>query len=100
MSIKIFTTIGWIVLWAVTVIAIGIVEVFWIARPAVPRGDLVTIENYLIQKLSQPGQPKLGSAALILIQKGGVVAAHPFGIANAEKNLPSRLIGHSTRWHP
>jgi predicted ferric reductase len=85
MSIKIFTTIGWIVLWAVTVIAIVVVEALWIACPAVPRGDLVTIENYLIQKLSQPGKPKLGSAALILIQKGEVVAAHPFGIANAAK---------------
>ncbi len=91
MSIKIFTTIGWIVLWAVAVIAIVIVEVFWIARPAVPRGDLVTIENYLIQKLSQPGEPKLGNAALILLQKGEVVAAHPFGIANAEKKTPVEI---------
>lgn len=91
MSIKIFTTIGWLVLWAVTVIAIVIVEVFWIARPAVPRKDLVTIENYLIQKLSQPGKPKLGSAALILIQKGEVVSAHPFGIANTEKNSPVEM---------
>jgi predicted ferric reductase len=100
MSIKIFTTIRWIVLWAVIVIAIVTVEVFWIARPAVPRGDLVTIENYLLQKLSQPGKPKLGSAALILIQNGEVVATHPFGIANAEKKLPSRSIGRSIRWHP
>ncbi|WP_316431700.1 serine hydrolase domain-containing protein [Leptolyngbya sp. NK1-12] len=91
MSIKIFTTIGWIVLWAVAVIAIVIVEVFWIARPAVPRGDLVTIENYLIQKLSQPGKPKLGSATLILIQNGEIVAAHPFGIANAEKKSPVEI---------
>lgn len=91
MSIKIFTTIGWIVLWAVTVIAIVVVEALWIARPAVPRGDLVTIENYLIQKLSQPGKPKLGSAALILIQKGEVVAVHPFGIANAEKKSPVEI---------
>ncbi|MDX2271366.1 MAG: serine hydrolase domain-containing protein [Cyanobacteriota bacterium] len=91
MSIKIFTTIGWIILWAVTVIGIVIVEVFWIARPAAPRGDLVTIENYLIQKLSQLGKPKLGSAALILIQKGEVVAAHPFGIANAEKKSPVEI---------
>jgi len=75
----------------VAVIAIVIVEVFWIARPAVPRGDLVTIENYLIQKLSQPGEPKLGNAALILLQKGEVVAAHPFGIANAEKKTPVEI---------
>ena len=48
-------------LWVVIVIAIVIVEVFWIARPAVRRGDLGTIENYLIQKLSQSGEPKLRS---------------------------------------
>jgi CubicO group peptidase (beta-lactamase class C family) len=75
----------------VTVIAIVVVEALWIARPAVPRGDLVTIENYLIQKLSQPGKPKLGSAALILIQKGEVVTAHPFGIANAAKKIPVEI---------
>ena len=91
MSINIFTTIGWIVLWAVIIIAIVIVEALWIARPAVPRGDLVIIENYLIQKLSQPVKPKLGSAALILIQKGEVVAAHPFGIANAAKKIPVEI---------
>jgi CubicO group peptidase (beta-lactamase class C family) len=91
MSIKIFTTIGWMALWVVIVIAIVIVEVFWIARPAVPRGDLGTIENYLIQKLSQSGEPKLGSAALILIQNGEVVAAHPFGIANAAKKNPVQI---------
>ncbi len=91
MSIKIFTTIGWIVLWTVIVIAIVIVEALWIARPALPRGELVTIKNYLIQKLSQPGKPKLGSAALILIHKGEVVTAHPFGIANAEKKSPVEI---------
>jgi hypothetical protein len=91
MSIKIFTTIGWIALLVVTVIAIVIVEVLWLARPAVPRGNLVTIENYLIQKLSQSGEPKLGSAALILIQNGEVVAAHPFGIANAAQKNPVEI---------
>jgi CubicO group peptidase (beta-lactamase class C family) len=91
MSIKIFTTIGWMALWVVIVIAIVIVEVFWIARPAVPRGDLGTIENYLIRKLSQSGEPKLGSAALILIQNGEMVAAHPFGIANAAKKNPVQI---------
>jgi CubicO group peptidase (beta-lactamase class C family) len=45
----------------------------------------------LTQKLSQPGKPILGSAALILIQKGEVVAAHPFGIANAEKKSPIEM---------
>jgi CubicO group peptidase (beta-lactamase class C family) len=87
MSIEIFTTIGWMALWAVIVI----VEVFWIARPAVPRGDLGTIENYLIRKLSQSDEPKLGSAALILIQNGEIVAAHPFGIANAAKKNPIQI---------
>jgi CubicO group peptidase (beta-lactamase class C family) len=91
MSIKVFTTIGWIALWVVIVIAIVIVEVFWIARPAVPRGNLVTIENYLIQNLSQSGKPKFGSAALILIQNGEVVATHSFGIANAAIKSPVEI---------
>ena len=52
MSINIFMTVGQIVLWTTTVIVIATVEAFWIARLAVPRGDLMTIENYLIQKLS------------------------------------------------
>lgn len=88
---KIFTTIGWIALWILIVIAIVIVEGFWIARPGVPRGDFGSIENYLIQKLSQPGKPKLGSAALILIQTGEILAAHSFGIANAAKKIPVQI---------
>ncbi|MBP0031997.1 MAG: beta-lactamase family protein [Roseofilum sp. Belize BBD 4] len=91
MSINIFTTIGSIARWVAIVMTIVMVEVFWIARPAVPRGDLATIKKYLIQKLSQPGKPKLGSAALILIQKGEVVAAHAFGIANAAKKIPVQI---------
>ena len=91
MSIKIFTTIGQIVLWTATVIAIATVEAFWIARPAVPRGDFVAIENYLIQKLSHPDKSKPGSAALILIQDGEVVAAHSFGLANATKESPVEI---------
>lgn len=91
MSINIFTTIGWISLWAVIVMTIVIVEVFWIARPGVPRGNWRSIENYLIQKLSPPGKPKLGSAALMLIQNGEIVAAHPFGIANAAKQIPVQI---------
>lgn len=91
MSIKIFTTIGWIAIWVVIVIVIVVVEAFWIAHPALPRGDLVTIENYLIQKLCQPGKPKLGSAAIILIQNGEIGAAHPFGIANAAKKIPVQI---------
>ncbi|MGK7888808.1 MAG: serine hydrolase domain-containing protein [Leptolyngbyaceae cyanobacterium] len=91
MSIKFFTTIGWIVLWAAIVIAVVIVEAWWIARPAVPRGGLATIENYLVQNLSQPGKPKLGSAALILIQNGEIVVTQSFGIANAKKNSPVEI---------
>ena len=41
-------------LWTTTVIVIAIVEAFGIARLAVLREDLMTIENYLIQKLSHP----------------------------------------------
>ena len=48
----VFPTIGQIVLWTATVVAIATVEAFWIARLAVLCGDLMTIENYLIQKLS------------------------------------------------
>ncbi|MEO0768130.1 MAG: serine hydrolase domain-containing protein [Cyanobacteria bacterium J06649_4] len=91
MSITIFKTIGWIVLWTVIIITIVTIEVFWIARPAVPRGDFETIEDYLAQKLSQPKKPKLGSAALILLQEGEVVAAHTFGMASAEKKSPVKI---------
>ncbi|MEM6424574.1 MAG: serine hydrolase domain-containing protein [Cyanobacteria bacterium P01_D01_bin.128] len=91
MSITIFKTIGWIVLWTVIIITIVTIEVFWIARPAVPRGDLATIEDYLVQKLSQPKETKLGSAALILIQEGEVVVAHSFGIVNAEEKTPVKV---------
>ncbi|MEO0374603.1 MAG: serine hydrolase domain-containing protein [Cyanobacteria bacterium P01_A01_bin.17] len=91
MSTKIIKTIGWIALWTVIIVAIVAIEAFWIARPAVPRGDSATIEDYLIQNLNQADQPTLGSAALVLIQAGEVVATHSFGIANVENESPVKI---------
>ena len=70
MWFKILVTVGWIVLWALTVIAVVLIDAFWLARPAVPRGDLEAIESYLVQKLDQANNQTLGSAALILVQVG------------------------------
>ncbi|MEM8505443.1 MAG: serine hydrolase domain-containing protein [Cyanobacteria bacterium P01_D01_bin.1] len=91
MSSGIFITIGQIALLTVVVTAVVVIEVFWIARPGVPRGDLATIENYLLRKLRQSDKSTLGSAALILIQDSKVVAAHSFGVANATQNNPVQI---------
>ena len=91
MWFKILVTVGWIALWALTVIAVVLIDAFWFARPAVPRGDLEAIESYLVQKLDQANNQTLGSAALILVQGGEIVAKQSFGIANAETQTSVKL---------
>lgn len=85
---KILVTIGLIILWVVAVIAAVFVEAFWLARPAVPRGELAAIEDYLVQNLSQATDQKLGNAALILIENDEIAAEHSFGVADAETQTP------------
>ena len=89
--LKILSTIGLILLWALAVIAVVFVEAFWLTRPVAPRGDLAAIENYLVQNLSQATGQKLGSAALILVQGDEIAAAHSFGVADAETQAPVKL---------
>ena len=88
---KIVTTIGLIILWSISVIAVGLVESLWLARPAVPPGDLVAIESYLFQKLSHATDRTVGSAALILVQSGEIAITHRFGIADVETKAPVKL---------
>jgi len=82
---NILLTMGLILLWALTVIALVFVEAKWFAHPSVERGNLVSIEKHLVQKLSEAtAKQKLGSAGLVLVQGGKIVAEHGFGVANAE----------------
>jgi CubicO group peptidase (beta-lactamase class C family) len=86
---KILLTLGLIVFWALAVIAVVLAEAIWFAQPAVQRGDLASIEKHLVQKLSDAAaNQKFGSAALVLVQSGKIVAEHGFGIANVETQAP------------
>ncbi|MGH9753104.1 MAG: serine hydrolase domain-containing protein [Blastocatellia bacterium] len=86
---KILVTIGMILLWTLAVIAVMFAEAVWFAHPAVTRGDSASIEKHLAQKLSDAtARRKLGSAGLVLIQGGKIVAEHGFGVANAETQSP------------
>jgi CubicO group peptidase (beta-lactamase class C family) len=80
---------GWLLLWALVVIAVVFAEAVWFAHPAAPRGDLASIESHLVQKLGDAtGNKKLGSAALVLLQGGEIAAEHGFGVANTETQAP------------
>jgi CubicO group peptidase (beta-lactamase class C family) len=86
---KILVTLGLILLWALVVVAAVLAEAIWFAQPPVTRGDVASIENHLVQKLqAAAAQQKLGSAALVLMQNGKIVAQHGFGVANAETQAP------------
>ena len=91
MRLKILVTAGLILLWALAVIAVVFAEAFWLARPAVPRGDFAAIENHLVQKLDHATAQTLGSAALILVQGGEILTEQSFGVANAETQAPVKL---------
>ena len=88
---KIVTTIGWIALWSILVIAVVLAEALWFAHPVAQPGNLAEIEQHLVQKLSHATDVELGSAALILIQDGEIATTHPFGIADVETQAPVQL---------
>lgn len=86
---KILVTSGLLLLWTLAVIAVVAAEALWFPQPAVRRGDFASIENHLVQKLrAATASKKLGSAALVLIQHGQIVAEHGFGVANVETQAP------------
>ncbi|MEM9092196.1 MAG: serine hydrolase domain-containing protein, partial [Cyanobacteria bacterium P01_F01_bin.53] len=85
------TKIGLITLWSISVISIVLVEAFWWARPPVHPGNLVAIQNHLVQKLRHATNSDLGSAALILLQDGKVAATQQFGTANIDTQSPVKL---------
>lgn len=86
---KFLITLGSVLLWVLVVVAVVFAEAYWFAAPAVPRGDGAAIEKHLVRKLSDAAaRRKLGSAALVLVQGGKIVAEHGFGVANAETRAP------------
>ena len=86
---KLSVTLGLILLWTLTVVAVVFVEAFWLGPPAVTRGDLSAIETHLVNKLNDAAaRQRLGSAALVLVRGGAIAAEHDFGIANADTRSP------------
>jgi CubicO group peptidase (beta-lactamase class C family) len=86
---KILATTRMVLLWALVVIAVVFTEAIWFTQPAVTRGDSASIEKHLAQKLSDTiARQRLGSAALVLVHGGRIVAEHGFGVANAETQAP------------
>ena len=86
---KIFITASLILLWALIVLAAIFVEAMWFGEPPVERGNIASIENYLVGKMREVAADKrLGSAALVLMQNGEIVSNHGFGVSNAETQTP------------
>lgn len=84
-------TLSLIIAWSVLVLAVVSLEALWLARPPVPPGDLPAIETHFVKTLSRATNRKLGSAALVLLQNGEIVAVHHFGVANARTRSPIRF---------
>jgi CubicO group peptidase (beta-lactamase class C family) len=86
---KISTTILLILLWTAAVFAVLAAEAFWFGQPPVERGNRSSIENHLLKKLNDAARDKkLGSAALVLVENGKIVAEHGFGVTSIETNAP------------
>jgi CubicO group peptidase (beta-lactamase class C family) len=88
MRFKSMSTLGLVTVWSVLVLAVVSLEALWFARPPVPPGDLPAIETHLVNTLSQATNRALGSAALVLLQNGEIVAVHRFGVADANTKAP------------
>jgi CubicO group peptidase (beta-lactamase class C family) len=76
--------LGLILLWTITVIAVVAIYHLWWYHPNIPRGSWKAIDSYLMTKLNPAIGKNLGSAALILIDQGEIVASHSLGMANSE----------------
>lgn len=88
-------TLLFTLLWSAVVIAMVLAEAFWFARPAARRGDARAIAQHLVRQLGDAAaDQRLGSAALVLVEDGQVVAEHGFGVANAETQ--SRVVPQRT----
>ncbi|HEX6098219.1 MAG TPA: serine hydrolase domain-containing protein [Thermoanaerobaculia bacterium] len=67
-------------LWTLAVIGVVAAEVVWFAEPDVRRGDVASMERHLVEQLRDAAEERrLGSAALVLVQRGKIVAEHAFG---------------------
>ncbi|MGR3277330.1 serine hydrolase domain-containing protein [Acaryochloris marina NIES-2412] len=91
MCFNLMATIGPIIIWSALVVAVVLIEAFWLAGLAVPPSDLQAIETHLVKTLSHANNQRLGSAALVLIQDGDIVATHLLGVADARKKAPVRF---------
>lgn len=77
---KLLTTVGLILLWTAIVAAIVVAEAIWFAAPNVQRGDVASLERHFVRTLREAAsEGRVGSAALVLIERGKVVAEHSFG---------------------
>ena len=86
---RIAVTIGLILLWALTVIAVVLAEATWFPEPDIERGSLASIEDHLVRELSDAVESeRLGSASLVLVQNGRIAAKHGFGVADTETRAP------------
>src|SRR5688500_5378816 len=84
-----FVTAGLILLWSLFVVALVLAEA-WIGPPRIPRGDFAAIEKHLVGTLRDAeADRRIGSAALVLVQRGQIAATHTFGVvkANPERNV-------------
>lgn len=69
-----------ILAWTLAVAAVVLAEARWFPEPDVDRGDLRSIERHLVTEIREAvDDRRLGSAALVLIERGKVVAEHGFG---------------------
>src|SRR5688500_5419029 len=88
---RILITFGLLLLWTVLVGAVVAAEAFWIAHPAVERGNFRSIEDHLVKSLnSAVERGTLGSASMVLVQNGAIAAKHGFGVSDADTNSPVR----------
>jgi CubicO group peptidase (beta-lactamase class C family) len=70
-------TLGAIVLWTILVCAAVFIQAYWFGEPPVVRGDVRSIENHLVETLSDAvRERRLGTYALALVHGGKIVAQH------------------------
>lgn len=88
---RLLTVVLLVLAWVMVVAAAVFLEVRWLWKPRVGRGELPVIERHLVRELQRVTESRrVGAAALVLVENGEIVAAHGFGIADAASGRPVR----------
>jgi CubicO group peptidase (beta-lactamase class C family) len=86
---KILVAAGLILLWALAVLAVVGLEAYFFSTPTVTRGDIVSIEKHLADRINAAVENRqIGAAGLALVNRGQIASVQGFGTSDPAGQNP------------